>query len=135
MKTFRLIAGVVVSIGVLLVLDLIPWKSDASQFSSAQLFLVLGATAAISVGVSSFAGAIVARVNFIGPAVLLALGAWYLAGTFVEAVSPSIGLAESTLILVANLSGLALTVGGAIIGASVGRRFCKQNEDNDSITA
>ncbi|MBT8097653.1 MAG: hypothetical protein KJO19_11505 [Woeseia sp.] len=134
-KVVRFVLGVAVSIGVLLVLDLVPWKSDAGQLSPVQLYFVLGAMGAISVGVATFAGAIIARVNFVAPAILLACAAWYLAGSYVQTMASSNGSTESTWILLANLSGLALTFGGAIIGALVGRRLSKENEGNDSIAA
>jgi len=135
MKLIRLAAGVFVSIGVLLVLDLIPWKMDAAQLSPVQLLFALGVTAAVCMGVAAFGGAIVARVNFIVPAVLLACGWWHLAITFVEAVKYGFSHFGSGMTRVAVLAGLALTIGGAIIGAMLGRRFCQQNEDKDSTAA
>lgn len=135
MKIVRLLAGIAVSIAVLLVLDLLPWKISTAQYSSAQLYFGLAATAAISMFAAAIAGAIVARSNFVGPAVILAIGVWYLAASFLEAVSRAYDLDNLVPYLVANVGGLTLTIGGAVIGALIGRRIYTPNEDNASNAA
>lgn len=131
-KILRLLAGFVVSLAVLLVFDLVPWKSDAARFSPGELYFVLSMTAAFCLFVATLAGAIVARSSFVGPAVLLAVGVWYLAVSFLEAVSRALDPGDLVPYLVANVGGVTLTIGGAVIGALVGRRFYTPNEDNAS---
>ena len=134
-RILRLIIGFAVSIVVLLVLDLISWKTNVSQYSSAQLHFVMAATAAISVLIAALAGAIVARSNFVGPAVFLALGVWYLAVSFLQALDVAYSPSDIVPYLLANVGGLSLTIGGAVIGALLARRFYTPNEDNASNAA
>ena len=80
----RLVAGLIVSVAIILATDLIPipWKFDVARLSFVQLYLILGVSALLVVGIATFAGAMVARINFIVPALILAVAVWYMAISF-----------------------------------------------------
>jgi len=120
-RPIRLLAGVAVSISVILVLDQLEWKIDITRFSTVQAYLLLAGTAAIGMFAASLAGAYVARSKFVGPASVLAIGMWLLAASFLSAVSMAYEPSNLVPYVVANLGGLTLTVGGAILGAILGK--------------
>lgn len=136
-KFLRLVAGLIVSVTIILATDLfpIPWKFDVARLSFVQLYLILGVSALLVVGIATFAGAMVARINFIVPALILAVAVWFMAISFIGSESPASGGPESVSTSIANLIGFALTIGGAIGGAVLGRRLYMRKQNNDSIPA
>lgn len=134
-RLIRVLAGIVVSFAVYFALDLVPWKLDVTNYTSAQLYFFLSATAAVSVFVATLAGAIIARSSFFIPASVIALVAWLLAVSFLGAASKAYDPSDLVPYLVGNLGGFSLTLCGAIFGALVGRRFSTPNEDNVSNAA
>ncbi len=119
-RSIRLLTGIVASLAVFFVLDLIPWKWDVTNFSSAQLYFFLGVTAAVSVFVATLAGAMIARSNFVIPAFIIAIVVWLLAVSFLDATSKAFDPSDLVPYLVGNLGGFLLTLCGAILGALVG---------------
>ena len=132
MKLLRLAAGIAVSIGILWILDQIPWRLDAAQLNSVQMIVALGASAALSLGVATFCGAIVARVNFLVPSALLACCLWLLALRYVVVVMPELSPLRSGSQMAATAAGFALAIGGAIVGAIIGKRFCAEKKGTAS---
>ena len=130
-RVVRLIAGVLVSIGIVLAGDYLPWSLDVTGFGPYQLFLALAGTGAVIMFVASAAGAIVARSTFVGPAVLLAIGVWYLAVSFLTVWSDGSDSSDAPSLL-ASIGGLTLTIGGAVLGAQIGQRFSNRNEGSAS---
>jgi hypothetical protein len=131
----RFFAGVTASIGVLFVLDLLLWKTDIGELESVPLYAVVSASAGISMFVAAFVGAFVARTNFIGPALIIAFGVWYLAGSFLEVVLPKFEPSNPVFFWVTNVGGVLLTVGTGMLGAAFGRRFSMRNATIDSNAA
>jgi len=134
-KSIRFALGSIASLATFFALDLLPWKIDTTDYGANSLYLLLAATVAVSVFISAFVGAIVARVNFIGPAFLLGILAWALAVSFLKAVSAAYSPEDLVLFLVANAGGLSVAIGGAVGGALLGRRIAKPIEDKASIAA
>ncbi len=134
-RLIRLLAGIVVSFAVFFALDLVPWKWNVTNYSSAQLYIFLAATAAVSVFIATLAGAMIARSNFGIPASVIAFVAWLLAVSFLSAASKAYDPSDLVPYLVGNLGGFTLTLCGALFGALVGRRFSTPNEDNASNAA
>ena len=127
-KALRFTAGLAVSIGVLLALDLLPWRIDVAGLTKARLYAELGITAGIVLFVAAFAGAVVARVSFIVPSLILAAGAWLMAADFLSAVSRAYGPDNVVLFVAANSGGLSLAVCGSLLGAMLGKRYSTDSE-------
>lgn len=126
-RIIRTAIATVASIGVILLLDLIPWKIDTSSFSEVQLYSSLAVSSALGMFIAAFVGALIARATFIVPAVALAIVVGVLANSFVEAVHVIPGQGDFTRNIGASISVFAFAIGGAIIGAMLGRRLSKSN--------
>jgi hypothetical protein len=92
-------------------------------------------SAAASMFLAAFAGAFVARANFLVPAVVIAVAVWFLAASFMEAVIPQFNQGNTIFYWVTNVGGAFLAVGSGMMGAHFGRRFSKRNAVNDSNAA
>ena len=134
-KILRMVSGIVASLAVFFLLDLFPWKTDISDFAVNQQYFLLVVTAAVVVFLAAFVGAFVARMNFIGPAVLLGILGWTALISFLEAVSPAYSPDDIFRYAVVNVGGLAITIGGSIGGAMFGSRLSKQDSGKGSISA
>ncbi len=134
-KTLRMMLGVAASLAVIFLLDLLPWSIDITDFGINQQYFLLAVTAAIVVFFAAFAGAFVARMNFIGPAILLGILAWTLAISFLEVLSSGYGPDDFISYAVANVGGFAVTIGGSIGGALIGSRLSKQDAGTVSSSA
>lgn len=122
-KVLRLIAGIAVSVGILLSLDYLPWSLDVTDFGPVGLLFSLAGMGAVSMFVASAAGAFIARSSFIGPAVLLALCVWYLLISFLRAWSDKSGLGGLVSFWLPGVGSLLIMIGSATLGAWIGRRF------------
>jgi hypothetical protein len=129
-RRIRTVIASVASIGVILLLDMIPWKIDTTNLSEGQLYLGLAVTSALAMFIAAFVGALIARANFIVPAVALAIVVGVLANSFVDAVHFIPGQGDFARNIGASLSVFAFAVGGAIIGAMIGGRLFKSNASN-----
>jgi hypothetical protein len=125
----RVAFGSLASLAVFFALDLLPWKIDITDYSTNALYVFLSITAAMSVFIAAFAGAIVARVNFLGPAFALSVLGWTLVVSFLKAVSAAYNSNDFVPYLVANATGLTIVIGGGVSGALLGQRFAKPVED------
>jgi hypothetical protein len=134
-KTLRMMLGVAASLAVFFLLDLLPWSIDITDFGINQQYFLLAVTAAIVVFLAAFAGAFVARMNFIVPAILLGILGWTLAISFLEVLSSGYGPDDFISHAVANVGGFAITIGGSIGGALIGGRFSKQDASTFSSSA
>lgn len=130
-----MVLGIVASLAVFFLLDLFPGNTDISNFGVNQRYFLLAATAAVVVFLAAFAGAFVARMNFIGPAVLLGILGWIAVISFLEDVSFAYGPDDFFPYAVVNFGGLAITIGGSIGGAIFGSRFSKQDSVKGSSSA
>ena len=126
-RIIRTAIATVASIGVILLLDLIPWGIGTTNFSEGQLYLGLAVTSAVGMFFSAFAGALIARAKFIVPAVALAIFVGVLANSFIDAVHFIPGQGGFTRNIGASFSVFAFAIGGAIIGAMLGERLSKAN--------
>ncbi|MDH3338411.1 MAG: hypothetical protein OEM76_11385 [Gammaproteobacteria bacterium] len=129
-RIIRTAIATVASIGMILLLDTIPWKIDTTNFSEGQLYLGLAVTSALGMFIAAFVGALIARASFIVPAVALAIVVGVLANSFVDAVDFIPGQGDFAQNIGASFSIFAFAVGGAIIGAMLGGRLSKSNASN-----
>ena len=134
-KTLRMVLGIAASFAVFFLLDFFPWETDISHFGVNQQYFLLAVTAAVVVFLAAFAGAFVARKNFIGPAVLLGILGWTAVISFLEAASSAYSPDNFFPYAVVNVGGLAITIGGSISGAMFGSRFSNQDSGNGSSSA
>ncbi len=129
----RICLGLAASVGILIVLDILASlmvHAGVTEQAATSSPFELAVKAAISMFVAAFAGAYVARVGFIGAAVLLTLGIWLFLVYTVNSTAAVAG--QSDLSGVALQNGLSLLLGltGAVAGAWLGRRFSRRGGSN-----
>jgi hypothetical protein len=137
-KLQRIALGLIVAVFVLLVVDAIPmpFASKSVEYRLFGSFYVWPAVyGLLTTFVAAFAGAIVARVNFIGPAVLLAVVAWVLTVYFLGSIATAAGQDLLFEAAATNIIGLLLSIVGAVFGALTGRRFFKTGVQNATTAA
>lgn len=90
---------------------------------------------AILMSVAACAGAYVARLNFIGPAVLFSICIWAIGVHILYAVASSAGQGDFSSIVVRQSPNLLLTMIVAALGAYFGSGFAKEIGENDVTAA
>jgi len=126
LKMLRIVAGFVVSVVVLYLLDQLPLRFDANRFTIVELYFWLGVTGGICLFFSALAGSVVAGGRFAAAAMLLALLVWTLAANFLKTEALGYSSADTLPYAFANVSGLLLTLGGAVAGARLGARLVER---------
>jgi hypothetical protein len=86
-----------------------------------------GVEGACVVFLAALGGAYVARVPFIGAAVLLAVGSWMLTVYLLTSITAVSGQGDILVVAGSNILGLLLGVGGAAAGAYLGGRLSRRN--------
>lgn len=129
------ILGIATWFGIFFLLDLLPWRFDVDGIAVDLLYFGLALNVAIVAFVASLCGALVARINFIGPAAIFGFLAWGLAVSFARAVSDPSSWDGVVPYTAAVAGGLVISVGGSIFGALLGGRYSKPIKDNASDAA
>jgi hypothetical protein len=78
---------------------------------------------------AALGGAYVARVPFIGAAVLLAVGSWMLTVYLLTSITAVSGQGDILVVAGSNILGLLLGVGGAAAGAYLGGSLSRRNAE------
>jgi len=94
-----------------------------------------GVEGACVVFLAALGGAYVARVPFIGAAVLLAIGSWMLTVYFLTSIAAVSGQGDILVVAGSNVLGLLLGVSGAAAGAYFGGRLSRRNAESSANAA
>jgi hypothetical protein len=94
-----------------------------------------GVEGACVVFLAALGGAYVARVPFIGAAVLLVIGGWVLAVYFLTSIAAVSGQGDILVVAGSNVLGLLLGVGGAAAGAYLGGRLSRRKTESPANAA
>jgi hypothetical protein len=130
--------GILTAIAVLSVFELLPSFVPSSVHNYrvfGHFYFGLAIEAAIVMFIAASAGAYVARVNFIWPAILLAVAVWFLVVYILNSIAAAAG--QGDLLGVASINVLSLLFGacGSAIGALVGSRFARKTTEENAVGA
>ena len=138
-KTLKRIGlGLLAAFAVFLLGDFIP---SLFPFSSIELpvvgefFYWQALEGAILMFAAAFAGAYVAKVSFVGPAVLFAVSIWAISIHLLYATAAPVGQVELANLIAKSIPSLVLVVSVAAFGALFGSSFARKREGNDVIAA
>lgn len=123
--TKRIGLGLITSIVILLLLDMLPGlvPNEYAAFRILDYFYVWpGVGGMISMFVAAFGGAYVSKTRFVVPAALLAVGVWIFIFWFLNLIAASAGHDNFLHVASVNLLGLIFAVIGAVLGAHAGAR-------------
>ena len=134
----RIGLGVLAAIAILSVFDLLPSFMPSSAINYrifGHFYFWIAVEGAVVMFIAASVGAYVAKVNFVGPAVLLSIAAWVFTIYFLNSIAATAG--QSNVFGVASINALGLLFGacGAGIGALVGGRFARQKTEENAVGA
>lgn len=127
-RTLRVIIGLAASSAVLVLVYEVPWNIDGALQGELSLFIELAVTGAAVLFVAMFVGSYIARINFIVPAVLLAIATWILTESFFDPWVRFVPCGNTRHYGGVNFIILILATSGAISGALLGRWLSNSNE-------
>jgi hypothetical protein len=137
-STKRIAIGLVTSIAILAILDLLP-SPIPSGYASYRLFDYFYVWPAVggmvTMFVAAFCGAYVSKAGYIVPAVLLAVAVWVFAIYFLNSIGAAAGQDDILAVASTNLLGLIFGIGGAALGAYVGTRMVERSLHRENVAA
>jgi len=134
----RIGLGILVTIAVLGVFDLIPSFVPSSAIDYrlfGYFYFWVAIEGAIIMFMAALIGAYVAKVNFVGPAVLLSITVWTFTVYFLNSIASAAGPDDILNVASINILGLLFGAYGSGIGALVGRRFAKAKTEENAVGA
>jgi len=134
----RITIGVIVSIAILLLLAEMP-VPIADAYFTYRLFDYFyawpGAGGFLAMFLAAFGGAYVAKVQFIVPAVILAVGEWILIVYIANSIGAAAGQANLIEVAFSNVLGLLFGVIGGAFGAHLGARLVEFHGRKENVGA
>lgn len=125
-STKRIAIGLVTSIAILAVFDLLPGlvpREHVSYRLFDYFYVWPGVGGMVTMFVAACGGAYVSKTRYIIPAVLLAVAVWLFAIYFLNSIGAVAGQDDILAVATTNLLGLIFGIGGAAVGATIGARL------------
>ncbi len=136
-KAKRTALGLAAMLALLVVLDFLPRPWSAYSSSEAFFYFAIWPSlwGTFNIAVATFVGAYVAKVNFVGPAVIFVFIMALIVTLLAQTISVDVEAASYFEILARNVVNIAFALVGAVVGAVVGEWFSQRRRRPDSHAA